>query len=97
MRAVRALNRQRIMEIKAERLANGSIMATDCTGQLGKASEEAIAAGERESMCTDKDLGGDSAISVMLLHRQTCPCAHTQTHSRRHTDTERGPEASTQE
>lgn len=38
-RAVRALNRQRIMEIKDERLANGSIMATDCLGQLGHANE----------------------------------------------------------
>lgn len=34
MRAVRALNRQRIMEIKAERLANGNIMASDWLGQL---------------------------------------------------------------
>lgn len=45
MRAVRALNRQRIMEIKAERLANGNIMATDCLGQLGHANEAAIARG----------------------------------------------------
>lgn len=37
--AVRALNRKRIMEIKAERLANGNIMATDCLGQLGHANE----------------------------------------------------------
>lgn len=47
MRAVRALNRQRIMEIKAERLANGNIMATDCLGQLGHANEAAI---EEESI-----------------------------------------------
>lgn len=45
VRAVRALNRQRIMEIKAERLANGNIMATDCLGQLGHANEAAIASG----------------------------------------------------
>lgn len=43
--AVRALNRQRIMEIKAERLANGNIMATDCLGQLGHANEATIAGG----------------------------------------------------
>ena len=47
VRAVRALNRQRIMEIKAERLANGNIMATDCLGQLGHANEAAI---EEESI-----------------------------------------------
>lgn len=45
VRAVRALNRQRIMEIKAERLANGNIMATDCLGQLGHANEATIAGG----------------------------------------------------
>lgn len=45
MRVVRALNRQRIMEIKDQRLANGNIMATDCLGQLGHANEEAIAVG----------------------------------------------------
>lgn len=45
VRAVRALNRQRIMEIKAGRLANGTIMAPDCPGQLGHANEEAIASG----------------------------------------------------
>lgn len=39
VRAVRALNRQRIMEIKIERLANGNIMASDCLGQLGHANE----------------------------------------------------------
>lgn len=39
VRAVRALNRQRIMEIKVERLANGNIMATGCLGQLGHANE----------------------------------------------------------
>ncbi len=43
--AVRALNRHRIMEIKAERLANGNIMATDCLGQLGHANEAAIIGG----------------------------------------------------
>ena len=45
MRAVRALNRQRIMEIKTERLANGNIMATDCLGQLGHANDAASAGG----------------------------------------------------
>lgn len=40
---VRALNRQRIMEIKVERLANGNIMATGCLGQLGHANEAATA------------------------------------------------------
>lgn len=43
--AVRALNRQRIMEIKAERLANGTIMASDCLGQLGHANEADVAGG----------------------------------------------------
>lgn len=41
MRAVRALNRQRIMEIKLERLANGNIMATGCQGQPDHANEAA--------------------------------------------------------
>lgn len=45
VRAVRALNRQRIMEIKAGRLANANIMATDCLGQLGHANEAAIVSG----------------------------------------------------
>lgn len=45
VRAVRALNRQGIMEIKAERLANGNIMATDCLGQLNHANEAATASG----------------------------------------------------
>lgn len=49
MRAVRALNRQRIMEIKAGRLANGTIMALDCPGQLGHANEEAIARALRKN------------------------------------------------
>lgn len=40
---MRALNRQRIMEIKSERLANGNIMAADCLGQLGHANEAASA------------------------------------------------------
>lgn len=60
MKAVRALNRQRIMEIKAERLANGNIMATDWLGQLGHANEAAISSGEEEeSICKDKVLAGD--------------------------------------
>lgn len=45
MRAVRALNRPRIMEIKAERLANGKIMASDFLGQLGHANEAAFVMG----------------------------------------------------
>lgn len=39
VKAVRALNRQRIMEIKAERLANGAIMAGVGGGQLGHAND----------------------------------------------------------
>lgn len=88
MRAVRALNRQRIMEIKAERLANGNIMATDCLGQLGHANEATIAGGGGEgSIRMDKVLHGDSPVSVTLL-RRTCV--------RRAIRTERGPEASRQ-
>lgn len=49
VRVVRALNRQRIMEIQAERLANGNIMATDCLGQLGHANEAAIISGRGEN------------------------------------------------
>lgn len=45
VRTVRGFNRQRIMEIKAERLANGNIMATDGLGQLGHANEATIAGG----------------------------------------------------
>lgn len=45
VKAVRALNRQRIMEIKPERLANGNIMATDWLAQLGHAKEATIAGG----------------------------------------------------
>lgn len=56
MRAVRALRRQRIMEIKAERLANGRIMATDCLGQLGHADEAAIAVAEGQSIRMGKVL-----------------------------------------
>lgn len=41
MTAVRPLNRQKIMEIKDERLANGNIMARDCLGQMGHANEAA--------------------------------------------------------
>lgn len=37
--SVRALNRQGIMEIKTERLANGNIMGGGCLGQLGHANE----------------------------------------------------------
>lgn len=52
--AVRALNRQRIMEIKTERLANGSMMTIDCLGQMGHANETASAAAEGESICIYK-------------------------------------------
>lgn len=45
VRAVRAFNRERIMEIKAERLANGDIMATDGLGQPGHANGATIAGG----------------------------------------------------
>lgn len=78
VRAVRALNRQRIMEIKAERLANGNIMATDCLGQLGHANEAA----EEESICMDKVLLKDGPISVML-HTYMCRCRQTHTHTHR--------------
>ena len=64
MRAVRALNRQRIMEIKAERLANGRIMATDCLGQLGHANEAAIAVAEGESIRMGKVLALDQHCST---------------------------------
>lgn len=70
VRAERALHRQRIMEIKAERLANGTIMAPDCAGQLGHANEAA----EEESIHRDEVLAGDSTIS------DTCVHVHTQTH-----------------
>lgn len=86
VRAVRALNRQRIMEIKAERLANGNIMATDCLGQLGHANEAAI---EEESI----------RMEVLALYQRWCTdihvYAHTSTHI--HSHTEWGPEASRQE
>lgn len=45
MRAVRALNRHGIMEIKTERLANGNIMGAECLGQLGHADEVTSASG----------------------------------------------------
>ena len=35
----KALNRQRIMEIKARRLANGTIMANDTVGHAGHANQ----------------------------------------------------------
>lgn len=78
MRAVRALNRQRIMEIKAERLANGNIMATDCPGQLGHANEATIA--EEESICMDEVSHGDGPY---IGNRHVCVGQAGDTHSHR--------------
>lgn len=43
VRAIRALNRWRLMEIKTQRLANGNIMGPDGPAQLGHANEAASA------------------------------------------------------
>lgn len=72
VRAVRALNRQRIMEIKAERLANGNIMATDCLGQLGHANEAAI---EEESI----------GMEVLALYQRWYTDIHVYAHTYTHT------------
>lgn len=83
--SVRALNRQGIMEIKTERLANGNIMGGGCLGQLGHANEAT-----RASSGWRIDMYGQSAgwrwpISVMP-RRHTCVRAQTW-----------GPNASRQE
>lgn len=83
VRAVRALNRQRIMEIKAERLANGNIMATDCLGQLGHANEVTIAGGG----------GGIDTYGQSAARRRPCISNAAHTHvvfsARTHTHTHR--------
>lgn len=56
VRALRALNRWGLMEIKTERLVNGDIMGPDGPAQLGRADGAASA-------------GGGGRIDT---HRQTC-------------------------
>lgn len=80
MRAVRALNRQRIMEIKTERLANGNIMATDCLGQLGHANEATRASSGGRIDTYGQSAGWRGPISVMP-HRHTCVHAQAHTHT----------------